>query len=512
MDILLKNFIAFIIPAFILAVLATTLIVRSPHLRETRFAAAFIGLYSMMFLVEWWRMTLPERYSFWLHHILTGTLTMLTLSIIVHSAYLIMEHHRTITLRFSPWIFYVPVMMQPLYIFFIYHQYGTAYETINGWYYVHHLFFTYLANPFMAIYLSSIIFLLKHAIRTAPSYARKKLYKLFLHNLYSVLALGVLFIVICRTNAIIPDPILFIIFYTSLVYGFGMLRHQFSPSLAERYHSVMNLSPIGIVVLNERGEIEEINDVAQQMIPKSVKRPIELFSSKEDRARLYKLAAQLNRQERINDILLKYEHPTTLQLIEISLNMTRLVIDSRIHYTVTIRDVTIEKQQERKNYRLAYHDSLTNLYNRAYFQKHIIDQIEAYPHCALILSDLNFFKQVNDTYGHDTGDAVLQFTATQFEELAMDDMIVTRLGGDEFIFFIPDARDVNCDQFALYLQRHFEQTAFHWQRESFHIVPSFGVAVRQENQSYEQLFREADEAMYRNKIFIKKQYSEAPKA
>lgn len=140
----LKNSVTFLVPMLILTAITTALLVRSYHLREARIAAIFIGIYVCMFFIEWMRMMLPIEYSFWVHHVLTGTLTVFTLGIIAHSAYLIIENHRTITLRFVPWIFYIPTFCQPLYIWVVYELFGTQYIDVNGWYYVQHPLYSYV--------------------------------------------------------------------------------------------------------------------------------------------------------------------------------------------------------------------------------------------------------------------------------------------------------------------------------------------------------------------------------
>ena len=102
---------------------------------------------------------------------------------------------------------------------------------------------------------------------------------------------------------------------------------------------------------------------------------------------------------------------------------------------VVARDVTHQKQSEERMRWIANHDSLTGLPNRLLFQERL-DQVvrpdEPETHLALLLLDLDEFKRVNDTLGHDAGDALLCAFAERLKEAARKDDLVARLGGDEF--------------------------------------------------------------------------------
>ena len=153
---------------------------------------------------------------------------------------------------------------------------------------------------------------------------------------------------------------------------------------------------------------------------------------------------------------------------------------------------------------IARHDPLTGLPNRAL----VHDRLQA----ALVLAradgarlavmylDLDMFKQVNDSFGHATGDLLLQETARRLRECVGDSGVVGRIGGDEFLVLIED-RTVAADPLAIAenirasLGRPFllSEPADHPLRVS----PSIGIALYpQHGDDYKQLIRHADEAMY----------------
>jgi diguanylate cyclase (GGDEF)-like protein/PAS domain S-box-containing protein len=117
-------------------------------------------------------------------------------------------------------------------------------------------------------------------------------------------------------------------------------------------------------------------------------------------------------------------------------NITRLVVASR--------DISHQKQSEERVRWIANHDSLTGLPNRLLFQErldHMVHPDEGESHFALLLLDIDEFKRVNDTLGHDAGDALLCAFAERLKEAARKDDLVARLGGDEFAVILNGVSD-----------------------------------------------------------------------
>ena len=118
----------------------------------------------------------------------------------------------------------------------------------------------------------------------------------------------------------------------------------------------------------------------------------------------------------------------------------------------TVQDVTARRESETHIRRLAFTDELTGLASRAYFNRHLDDVIAAsHRHderFALLFIDLDGFKNVNDRFGHDAGDKVLQVVSRRLQELVRGSDLVARLSGDEFCILVDkisagyDAADV----------------------------------------------------------------------
>ena len=111
---------------------------------------------------------------------------------------------------------------------------------------------------------------------------------------------------------------------------------------------------------------------------------------------------------------------------------------------LTVRDITEERTAEERIRWAASHDALTELPNRALFQDRLqhalVYAARARAKVGLLLLDLDHFKQVNDTLGHDAGDALLRSFAERLHDCVRSTDMVARLGGDEFAIILPDLR------------------------------------------------------------------------
>ncbi|SDT81081.1 sensor domain-containing diguanylate cyclase [Actinoplanes derwentensis] len=151
----------------------------------------------------------------------------------------------------------------------------------------------------------------------------------------------------------------------------------------------------------------------------------------------------------------------------------------------------------------AQHDSLTRLANRALFMERLEQAVTAAENTGgsvgVIFADLNGFKAVNDTYGHDVGDALLTGVARRLAGAVRKDDLVARLGGDEFVVLCtvsgPDEASALARRLAGALQPSFALGGLRLSAGS-----SFGVAITDEvGYDPEALLRAADSAMYRVK-------------
>lgn len=135
------------------------------------------------------------------------------------------------------------------------------------------------------------------------------------------------------------------------------------------------------------------------------------------------------------------------QTIDIHLRLwpTEVVNNWVVRIGGTLQDVTASKEAERQLEQLAYFDPLTGLANRALFKRELAGEVERLKRdgggSALLLLDLDRFKEVNDSLGHAAGDDLLQRVAQLLQRLMPQDAFISRLGGDEFAIILRGQSD-----------------------------------------------------------------------
>jgi diguanylate cyclase len=141
-------------------------------------------------------------------------------------------------------------------------------------------------------------------------------------------------------------------------------------------------------------------------------------------------------------------------------------------------------------------DPLTALPNRRAFERGIAGLRPYDRSAALLLIDLDHFKQVNDTHGHAAGDYVLQQVSMILRANMRNRDLLSRLGGEELAVLVPDADTTEAQAIAERLRRAIETLDIHWEGQTIAITASFGVAVALGTTTSNELFVQADAALY----------------
>ena len=169
-----------------------------------------------------------------------------------------------------------------------------------------------------------------------------------------------------------------------------------------------------------------------------------------------------------------------------------------------IEDISEKKRIERENYDLSFKDSLTGLSNRFYFQKQLnsalIDAEHNNTKLAVLYIDLDRFKTINDSLGHDKGDLLLKVVASRLEEGTNENSIVSRFGGDEFAVLINNMADETFASLKSQEIIKILQAPIEVDNHNISISPSIGISVYPNDGSTAiALIRNADTAMYNAK-------------
>jgi len=161
-----------------------------------------------------------------------------------------------------------------------------------------------------------------------------------------------------------------------------------------------------------------------------------------------------------------------------------------------VMDITDRKLTENKLKKLALYDRLTGVYNRyaleEFLKKEVAKARRYKMPFSLLFIDVDNFKQINDTYGHQAGDRVLKQLARLFKNNIRKTDIPGRCGGDEFLLIVHSEPLVVAEK----LRRIVEETVFN---EKIKITVSIGIATYHEGDTIETILRKADSALYKAK-------------
>ena len=211
------------------------------------------------------------------------------------------------------------------------------------------------------------------------------------------------------------------------------------------------------------------------------------------------------RQHWRGDILLQHQKLPARQFwVSLAIAPIRDDIGNLLNYVCAMQDISFIKQSQKQMEHLAYYDILTGLANRSYFRDQLRKAIamahRGYYNFALLYFDLDEFKRINDTLGHDAGDELLKEVARRLTSRLREEDTIARLGGDEFAVILSGIKD-----------RHQASTIVANLQQAFHepvklghhdvaISASIGITVAPEDAAEEELLlKHADLAMYEAK-------------
>lgn len=176
---------------------------------------------------------------------------------------------------------------------------------------------------------------------------------------------------------------------------------------------------------------------------------------------------------------------------------------NRNYYVVVIKEITSSKKYEHYLIEKSMRDSLTGLLNREGYLKQgqkIVDQIgKGMDVVSCILLDIDWFKKINDQYGHPAGDEVLRQFAKELLRLSRRDDLVARIGGEEFFIVLPNLNKEETYKVAERLRVNCEKDVFKVEGESIRFTISLGVSDSEEEATLGAMYKAADEALYKSK-------------
>lgn len=300
---------------------------------------------------------------------------------------------------------------------------------------------------------------------------------------------------------IILLTILLPVLVISSLFTLKLLRKEYRSS--RQLNTILNLSPDGILYIDDHGKIIRSNESASSILGYSAEELREMTveqlvpeqlraGHKSSRIQFMSKNQSLSMEQRHKNLLCKTKDRGE---IEVSISLANKLIGKHFHTVCMIKDKTIHKQLTIE----ATTDHLTGLLNRRAFDSALEVELKQCEHrkqpLSLILIDLDNFKLINDEYGHEMGDKALVFLANFLKSHSRQYDHIVRWGGDEFILICPNLGPKDSLQFAQRLRKQFFDDESKWPE---HQTLSIGIhtSLADENLSAKRLLTGADKALF----------------
>lgn len=187
-----------------------------------------------------------------------------------------------------------------------------------------------------------------------------------------------------------------------------------------------------------------------------------------------------------------------------TLSLIRNEQNNPLYYIAQIQNITEKKQAEERLRYMAYHDPLTSLANRnklEQFVEHLIATASRHKQSfAILFLDIDRFKNINDTIGHEAGDVLLQIIAERLRNTVRSTDMVARLGGDEFVILVSDVKQAeSAAVIAQKILRSIMEVVV-IKGQELYVTTSIGISLYpHDGQTMQALMKNADLALYRSK-------------
>lgn len=500
----------YLVPAFIIFGIGCMVLAQSPRRLEHKLMVAFSFTYCLLYLEEFIRHLLPLSSSVWMVGMFYYQIRLLTSTILFHFFIHTTKMYERYRIPFYPYLFYVPVaivvMLTLMHVDVVdtpeFIQTGIWYSPIFNETY-------YMKLIFSIVIIVLMIITLWNGMNHATSFRKRKSIQVLLVGMISMFILTVILGYPNYGRYLPPHPYLLSGIVFSAFLSISVLRFQLLPSVSRRYKEMFNLGPVSIIITNDQWEVLEFNDNAAIELGSQIKEGfvlIDYFRLTVNKQQLLRLSEQLEKEGTIRDYSLKILNTAEDEYLYFSLDASIVRVDEDVFYYLIWRNVTEELESKQLVQHLAYHDALTNIFNRGYFVTEVKERlksllVQSTNGTAVVLIDLNRFKVINDTYGHVVGDQVLKHTAFILMKTTRKSDIVARFGGDEFVIFLeeyPSGQAVY--DWVEVLRKEFAANPFVGNDLVLEIEPSIGVAFYSiEASQFDELFQLADVRMYEDK-------------
>lgn len=401
--------------------------------------------------------------------------------------------------RIYPAICYVPTVLVLLNLFFNDEMIsGSAFHIVGIWklpvYNAAYYIAMIGANVFNVLY----VYILIQGIRRTGEQAKKGIYKQLIAGVLVTAFFNLVIGTIDFKGWLPPYPYIYGSLLWCILLRQTMKKYEFLNHTDSRYEKLFNLSPTAILLTDLEGNVREANPSAHQLFQE-----LELCSGNIEPILQGELLERIQKKEEIKDIDLTLAKGD--RRFDLLIDGDYVTVEYMPHLILILRDITAQAATQRELAFLAYHDSLTKLPNRKFFFEQldaaIAEAKAAHQMLALMIFDLDHFKEINDKYGHLAGDQALVQVAEAMRAAIQEDDFAARLAGDEFIIFYRSAvTEAQVKDAIERLRAHLNERPLVVGGERIPIHISIGVSFFPEHGTdSDTLLNQADKALYRVK-------------
>ncbi|MDP3388134.1 MAG: diguanylate cyclase [Eubacteriales bacterium] len=269
----------------------------------------------------------------------------------------------------------------------------------------------------------------------------------------------------------------------------------------ERYRTIFENIYAAMLILDpENGNILDANKFASLFYGYSIEKLKSMHMTDINGLSHDELKSEMDKaMNRLKNIFIFTHMLSNGEARKVEIHSGPLTVNGKKVLYSIIHDITDRINREKEIEYLSFHDQLTGLYNRRFYEAELkrLDTSRNLP-ISIIMADVNGLKLVNDAFGHHEGDNLLTIVSDILKDACREDDIISRIGGDEFIVLLP--KTIYTDAYAI-IQRMKANEA-NYNLNGMEISISYGVATKTSvDVSISSVYRDAEDNMYKNKFF-----------
>ncbi|WP_214850869.1 sensor domain-containing diguanylate cyclase [Exiguobacterium sp. s193] len=489
----------YLLPTFIMFYMSVDIFLRNPKRAEHRLLSLFTFAYGMMFLGEFFRNASPIEMSPFFVTYWFGNAGLLVFSTSLHFIFRVSNLRKKIPRFLYPGIFYAPMLIVlATYLFqtnvinsqqfeqvglFIYPEFNSSY-----------LITITVGNVFHLMVVTLLFY-----TRKQLNDARRGIITLLIAAASLTLIWNILFGYFSFYGTIPPYAYMYGGLFWAGAITVSMRRFDFLASYQTRFATLYNLNPSAIVLLDRSGVIESANPASYQLLEEAELAGKSFLDYLPENKRTDWFEHYTKHFDSSYQFIEYETKVATIQQQEryVVMEGDFVFIEQELHGMLLIRDIQSSKEAEQAIRFFAYNDPLTKIPNRRSFYETAATELLQRASCSIVVIDLDGFKAINDTYGHQIGDSFLIHIAQLLEEHAAASGFAARVGGDEFFVLLYEQTPEQLHQFAASLLERFQANPFTFAEELIDIRTSIGISFSPDHGvSLDTLIHRADLAMY----------------